>query len=100
MSDMRDTRTVTVVVNGQPVSVPAKISHTIRRLTLIALAYTDQVGRPNPADWEMRTEDGGYLDPDWDVAEVQDRGDYNPFGRPLFLSLRAGIGGVGRGNAQ
>ncbi len=84
---------VTVVVNGVPKDVPAKTVHTVRRLTLAAMAEANQVGRPNPYDWEMRTEDGGYLDPDWDLLEVKLKTGIDPFERPLFLSLRAGIGG-------
>lgn len=72
--------TVAVIVQGVPVQVRAGLSTTIRRITLQALLDTDSVGRSSVADW--------------DLLEVTLHTGYDPFARPLFLSLRAGIGGA------
>ncbi|WP_246787025.1 DUF2604 domain-containing protein [Aminobacter sp. MDW-2] len=79
--------TLTIVVNGEPVSVEANVNAPLH--TVIAKALTDSgnVGQP-PENWELKDEGGTVLD---GSKKVEDLGIVD--GQRLFLSLKAGAAG-------
>lgn len=80
-------QTLTIVVNGTPVSVEANVNAPLRTVIQKALDEAEAVGQP-PENWEMRDADGNLLDPERKVET---------FGftaaTVLSLSLKAGVGG-------
>ena len=78
---------ITVVVNGQPVSLTANTHEELRALIENAFIKSGNAGQPL-ANWELRDGAGQILDPTHKV------GDYSiTTGSTLFLNLKAGVGG-------
>lgn len=79
---------ITMVVNGQPVTIKATEQEKLTEVRQRALTETENVAQP-PENWEIKDEAGAVLDPDKRV------GDYH-FGKEvtLFLSLKAGAAGA------
>jgi predicted ribosome quality control (RQC) complex YloA/Tae2 family protein len=79
---------ITMVVNGQPVTIKATEQEKLSEVRQRALTETENVAQP-PENWEIKDEAGAVLDPDKRV------GDYH-FGKEvtLFLSLKAGAAGA------
>lgn len=79
---------ITMVVNGQPVTIKATEQEKLAEIRQRALTGTENVAQP-PENWEIKDEAGAVLDPDKRV------GDYH-FGKEvtLFLSLKAGAAGA------
>jgi hypothetical protein len=79
---------ITMVVNGQPVTIKATEQERLSDVRQRALTETQNLAQP-PENWEIKNEAGAVLDPDKRV------GDYH-FGKEvtLFLSLKAGAAGA------
>jgi predicted ribosome quality control (RQC) complex YloA/Tae2 family protein len=79
---------ITMVVNGQPVTIEATEQEKLSDVRQRALTETQNLAQP-PENWEIKNEAGAVLDPDKRV------GDYH-FGKEvtLFLSLKAGAAGA------
>src|SRR5581483_12027675 len=79
---------ITMVVNGQPVTIEASEQEKLSEVRQRALTETQNLAQP-PENWEIKDEAGAVLDPDKRV------GDYH-FGKEvtLFLSLKAGAAGA------
>jgi predicted ribosome quality control (RQC) complex YloA/Tae2 family protein len=79
---------ITMVVNGQPVTIEATKQEKLSDVRQRALTETQNLAQP-PENWEIKNEAGAVLDPDKRV------GDYH-FGKEvtLFLSLKAGAAGA------
>ncbi|MER8758032.1 DUF2604 domain-containing protein [Mesorhizobium sp. M0976] len=78
---------LTIIVNGEPVSVEANVNAPLH--TIIAKALTDSgnVGQP-PENWELKDEGGAVLDASKKIEEIGIAA-----GQKLFLSLKAGAAG-------
>ncbi|MER8541438.1 DUF2604 domain-containing protein [Mesorhizobium sp. M1334] len=78
---------LTIIVNGEPVSVEANVNAPLH--TIIAKALTDSgnVGQP-PENWELKDEGGAVLDASKKIEEIG-----MAAGQKLFLSLKAGAAG-------
>lgn len=76
---------LTVVVNGQPVSVSANVNAPLRTVVPEALRLSNNSGQP-PENWELRDENGKLLDLGEKIEDL-------PPGTKLFLNLKAGVGG-------
>lgn len=79
--------TLTIVVNGEPVSVEANVNAPLHTVIAKALADSGNVGQP-PENWEIKDEGGTVLDAS---AKIEDLG--IAVGQKLFLSLKAGAAG-------
>ena len=79
---------ITMVVNGQPVTIKATEQEKLSEVRQRALTETQNLAQP-PENWEIKNEAGAVLDPDKRV------GGYH-FGKEvtLFLSLKAGVAGA------
>ena len=79
---------VQVVVSGQPTTIKVNLHQTVEQLVKEALKESGNKGQP-PSEWELRTSDGTLIDQSLAVgaAGITD-------GATLFLSPRAGAGGV------
>lgn len=78
---------LTVVVNGQAATISANPDEDLQAVVVRALDQTKNQGQP-PSNWELRDSSGGLLDFQRKVGSL------GPLvSQPLFLSLRAGIGG-------
>jgi hypothetical protein len=83
-----DKRILTIIVNGVPAEVERNTNAPLRSAVEKALAETGNVGQPIE-NWEMRDAQGNSLDLSRKI------GDFDfPDGVKLFLSLKAGIGGL------
>ena|ERR1700686_1449612 len=80
---------ITMVVNGQPVLIKATEGEKLADVRQRALTQTQNLAQP-PENWEIKNEAGALLDPEKRVGEYH-------FGEKvtLFLSLKAGVAGVG-----
>lgn len=79
--------TLTIVVNGEPVSVEANINAPLHTVIAKALAESGNVGQP-PENWELKDEAGNVLDASKKIEDVS-----LTAGVKLFLSLKAGAAG-------
>ncbi len=77
-----------IVVNGEPTLVEANPNAPLQTVVNKALADTGNTGQP-PENWELRDEAGQLLDTSRKASSFG----FAP-GVKLFLSLKAGIGGV------
>ncbi|WP_315729213.1 MULTISPECIES: DUF2604 domain-containing protein [unclassified Bradyrhizobium] len=79
---------ITMVVNGQPVTIEATEQERLSEVRQRALTETQNLAQP-PENWEIKDEAGTVLDPDKRVGEYH-------FGKEitLFLSLKAGAAGA------
>ncbi len=79
---------ITMVVNGQPVTIEAIEQEKLSEVRQRALTETQNLAQP-PENWEIKNEAGTVLDPDKRVGEYH-------FGKEvtLFLSLKAGAAGA------
>ncbi|MDN4987191.1 DUF2604 domain-containing protein [Bradyrhizobium sp. WYCCWR 13022] len=79
---------ITMVVNGQPVTIEATQQEKLSEVRQRALTETQNLAQP-PENWEIKDEAGAVLDPDKRVGEYH-------FGKEvtLFLSLKAGVAGA------
>jgi predicted ribosome quality control (RQC) complex YloA/Tae2 family protein len=79
---------ITMVVNGQPVTIKATEQEKLSEVRQRALTETQNLAQP-PENWEIKNEAGAVLDPDKRVGDYQ-------FGKEvtLFLSLKAGAAGA------
>ncbi|MGY8680466.1 DUF2604 domain-containing protein [Bradyrhizobium sp. UFLA05-153] len=82
---------ITMVVNGQPVTIEATQQEQLSDVRQRALTETQNLAQP-PENWEIKNEAGTVLDPDKRVAHYH-------FGKEvtLFLSLKAGAAGGAAG---
>src|SRR4051812_24258958 len=78
---------VSVVVNGQPVSVKANLNAPLQTVVLKALHDSGNSGQP-VENWELRDGAGQVLD----ISRKVEHYGITP-GANLFLNLKAGIGG-------
>ena len=78
---------MTIVVNGQTVSVTANQKHALHSVIPPALYQTGNSAQP-PENWELRTDNGTLLDTN---ARISAFGFGE--GARLYLNLKAGIGG-------
>jgi hypothetical protein len=79
---------LTVIVNGTPTEVGADPNQPLGSIVPVALQQTGNSGQP-PGNWELKDGLGNLLDLNKKI------GDYNfPANTKLFLSLKAGVGGV------
>ena len=78
---------ITVVVNGQPTTVKAKLNAPLHTIIPRALEQTGNSGQP-PENWELRDAAGTLLDLSKKIEEYG-----FPANTTLFLNLKAGIGG-------
>jgi hypothetical protein len=76
---------LTVVVNGQPVSVSANKNAPLRTVVPEALRLSNNSGQP-PENWELRDENGKLIDLGVKIEDLQ-------LGTKQFLNLKAGVGG-------
>lgn len=79
--------TLTIVVNGDPVSVEANVNAPLHTIIAKALTESGNVGQP-PENWELKDEGGTVLD---GSKKIEDLGVAD--GQRLFLSLKAGAAG-------
>lgn len=80
-------QTISIVVNGTPVSVEANVNAPLRTVIQKALDEGGVVGQPSE-NWELRDGDGHLLD------LAQKIGGYGfTATTTLFLSLQAGVAG-------
>lgn len=79
---------VSIVVSGQPTDITANSNQLVEHLVKETLKTSGNKGQP-PSEWELRTADGTLIDQGItiDVAGIVN-------GMTLFLSPRAGAGGV------
>lgn len=79
---------VQIVVSGQPTTIKANLHQTVEQLVKEALKESGNKGQP-PSEWELRTSDGTLIDQSLAIGAsgITD-------GATLFLSPRAGAGGV------
>lgn len=82
---------ITMVVNGQPVTIEATQQEQLSDVRQRALTETQNLAQP-PENWEIKDEAGTVLDPDKRVGHYH-------FGNEvtLFLSLKAGAAGGAAG---
>jgi uncharacterized protein DUF2604 len=81
-------RNLVIIVNGVPVEVERNANAPLLSVVEKALHESGNVGQPVES-WEMRDAQGNILDPSRKI------GDFDfPEGVKLFLSLKAGIGGL------
>ena len=82
---------ITMVVNGQPVTIEATQQEQLSDVRQRALTETQNLAQP-PENWEIKDEAGTVLDPDKRVGHYH-------FGKEvtLFLSLKAGAAGGAAG---
>lgn len=82
---------ITMVVNGQPVTIEATQQEKLSEVRQRALTETQNLAQP-PENWEIKNEAGTVLDPDKRVGHYH-------FGKEvtLFLSLKAGAAGAAAG---
>ncbi|MGY3487875.1 chromosome segregation ATPase [Bradyrhizobium sp. USDA 4011] len=82
---------ITMVVNGQPVTIEATQQEKLSDVRQRALTETENLAQP-PENWEIKDEAGTVLDPDKRVGHYH-------FGKEvtLFLSLKAGAAGGAAG---
>ncbi|WP_342723972.1 DUF2604 domain-containing protein [Bradyrhizobium sp. B097] len=82
---------ITMVVNGQPVTIKATEQEKLSEVRQRALTETQNLAQP-PENWEIKNEAGTVLDPDKRVGHYH-------FGKEvtLFLSLKAGAAGAAAG---
>lgn len=80
-------RVLEVVVNGKPVPVAVEAGWKLWDVSAAALKASNNTGRPDPADWELRTRSGRRLYPSDGVDTLDAEG------APLFLTLPIGYGG-------
>ena len=78
---------ITVVVNGEPVTVQVNPHEQVQALIEIAFSKSNNAGQPL-ANWELRDSAGNVLDSTHKLAEYSIAS-----GATLFLSLKAGVGG-------
>ena len=78
---------LTLVVNGQPVTVEANENAPLQTAVNKALEDSENVGQP-PENWELRDEAGNLLDLTQKIGTFGFSG-----GAVLMLSLKAGIAG-------
>lgn len=78
---------LTIVVNGEPVSVEANINAPLHTAIAKALEVSGSVGQP-PENWELKDEGGSVFDAS---KKIEDLG--ITAGQTLFLSLKAGAAG-------
>ena len=85
---MPDLHTIelSVVVNGQPVTVTANPEAPLRTIVPEALRLSNNLGQP-PENWELRDEKGKLLDLGQKIEDL-------PRDMKLFLNLKAGVGGT------
>ncbi|MBX4898848.1 MULTISPECIES: DUF2604 domain-containing protein [Rhizobium] len=79
--------TLTIVVNGEPVSVEANVNAPLHTIIAKALEESGNVGQP-PENWELKDENGTVFDAS---KKIEDLG--ITAGQKLFLSLKAGAAG-------
>lgn len=79
---------LTVVVNGQPISVEVNASDPLQTVITLALAKSGNAGQP-AQNWELRDAEGRVLVLSRPVGEFG----FNEHTK-LFLSLKAGVGGT------
>lgn len=79
--------TLTIVVNGEPVSVEANLNAPLNTVIAKALAESGNVGQP-PENWELKDEAGNVLDGSKKIGDLG-----LASGVKLFLSLKAGAAG-------
>lgn len=79
--------TLTIVVNGEPVSVEANLNAPLNTVITKALAESGNVGQP-PENWELKDEAGNVLDASKKIGDLG-----LASGVKLFLSLKAGAAG-------
>lgn len=79
---------ITMVVNGQPVTIEATEQEKLSDVRQRALTETQNLAQP-PENWEIKNEAGTLLDPEKRIGEYH-------FGKEvtLFLSLKAGVAGA------
>lgn len=79
---------ITMVVNGQPVTIEATEQEKLSEVRQRALTETQNLAQP-PENWEIKNEAGTLLDPEKRIGEYH-------FGKEvtLFLSLKAGVAGA------
>ena len=80
---------ITIVVNGQPVKVEVGLDKQIEEAVEYALKESGNSGQP-PEGWELRDESGQPIDTGKQFGALG----IKP-GAKLFLSLKAGVGGIG-----
>lgn len=78
---------LTIVVNGQAVSVKANSHAPLQTAALHALQQSGNSGQPIE-NWELRDASGQVLDAARKVGDFE-----FPAGTSLFLNLKAGVGG-------
>ncbi len=84
----RNKETLTVIVNGTPTEVEANENAPLKTIIPKALHQTGNSGQP-PDQWELKDAQGNLLDLEKKI------GDYHfPDDVKLFLSLKAGVGGL------
>jgi hypothetical protein len=86
MEDLNELN-ITIVVNGQPVSVTGNLHAPLRTIMQEALHRSGNSGQPID-NWELRDAGGQILEPDRKLEEL-----HLQAGATLFLNLKAGIGG-------
>ncbi|NEJ11037.1 DUF2604 domain-containing protein [Rhizobium leguminosarum] len=79
--------TLTIIVNGEPVSVEANVNAPLNTAIAKALEESGNVGQP-PENWELKDENGTVFDAS---KKIEDLG--ITAGQKLFLSLKAGAAG-------
>tara|TARA_B100000609_G_C16980564_1_gene313596 strand:- start:118 stop:411 length:294 start_codon:yes stop_codon:yes gene_type:complete len=76
-----------IIVNGTPTTVEANVNAPLKTAVEKALSDTGNTGRPI-TDWQLKWNDQ-VLDLDKKIKEFE-----FPEGAELFLSLKAGVGGM------
>lgn len=78
---------LTIVVNGDAVSVEANMNAPLHTVITKALSESGNLGQP-PENWELKDEAGAVLDASKKIEELG-----LVAGQKLFLSLKAGAAG-------
>lgn len=84
---------ISVIVQGVPTPVTRSSEERVKSLIRDALTVHNRSRHWSLHDWELRTEDGQWINPEWPIGDIRAETGRDPHSRPLFLSLRAGIGG-------
>jgi predicted nucleic acid-binding Zn-ribbon protein len=76
------------IINGEDYTIHAKLEEPLRQAVEKALAESDNTGRREASEWEVRNGDGVLLDQGRSPKELGLRDD-----EKLYLTLKVGAGG-------
>jgi hypothetical protein len=85
---MPNRRSLTIVVNGVPTDIEVNENAPLHTVIEPALHKSGNTSRP-PQDWELKDSQGNLLPPEQKIEDF-----HFPSDAKVFLSLKAGIGGI------